>query len=422
MIEGSLDRRLYGIGNYSNMDLPSLWATGGAGRLDQGPASIRSNLSELQFVSDDGPAANNQKDTEPHLSPLSPISRIDFASREDITPVPTPIDIEPASRFSFLSLGTSDSSSVETNEELDQLTASDESLKGAGKRPLPEVPGQAQSRPLPVRPMVAAPADRFSRLSTPEFIQGCSKDILPISRFSSDSGSTWGRSSVGENRQIHDPTPEDTPPVHQAPEDTPLVHHTSTTLPSVSLASTSSPPLPPSPPPPSLESLLIVPKAPSPRYTRDLSSPTSIDLVTAAGLPIVGENGEEILFGALFRDRKAVVIFIRYFWCLFCDDYVRSISKSVTPEILKNKGVDLIVMGNGSADVIKMYKSAPLFTFEVRAFDEADLIGFRDAKVPIQGVYRSILSAARRSRVIQNPRRASQPSPRAGWRKWLPQE
>lgn len=423
MIEGSRDRRLYGIGNYDRLDVPPLRATGGTRRLSQGPVSAFSSISELDFVSDDEPTANGKKNTEPQLSPCSQISKIDFASREDITPIPTPIDTEPEYRVSFLSFGTSDdSSSIGTNDELDQLAASEESLKGVGKRPLPELPGQAQSRPLPARPTIVVPDGRFSRSLSPEFIQGCSKDTSTASRPSSDPGSdTRGRSSVGENRQTHDRTPEDTTPVH-APEDSPLLHHTPVTPPRVSFASDSSPPPPPSPPYPSLESLIPVPKTPKPHHIRDLASPTSIDLIAAASLPIAGENGEQILFGALFRDRKVVVIFIRYFWCLFCDDYVRSISKSVTPEIMKNKGVDLVVIGNGSPDMIKMYKSTPLFTFEVRIFDETDIIGFRDAKGPIQGVYRPVFSAARRSRVIQNQRSASPVSTRAGWRKRVSQE
>jgi len=380
---GSLDRRLYGIGAYTHLDAP--WALQrGASRLSERSGSSFTPLSELRFVSDDDPVTTGPKDTEP-----PPCSPMDFAPREDTTPLQTPIE-EPVSRFSFLSFSTSDSSSFATNEELDQLAQSETDTKGVGKRPLPEVPGQAQSRPLPTRPMVTIPTDQSSRTPLREFVQGSSKDLLTPARPSSDSGhGTWG-SSVEEKRQeVHDLTPKYTTPVHRTPA----------TTTSLSLASTSSL-HPPSPPPPSLETVALIPKTPTPHYSRDLVSPTSIDLVTAAGLPIVGENGEEILFGALFRDRKAVVIFIRYFWCLFCDDYVHSITKSVTPEILKNKGVDLVVIANGAPDMIKMYKSTPLFTFVAHIFDEADPIGLRDAQVTIQGVHRSILPVARRSRVI----------------------
>ncbi|KAF9648677.1 hypothetical protein BDM02DRAFT_3078302, partial [Thelephora ganbajun] len=93
--------------------------------------------------------------------------------------------------------------------------------------------------------------------------------------------------------------------------------------------------------------------------------PTSIDLVTAAGLTIIGENGEEVLFGALFRDRKVIVIFIRHFLCLFCEDYVRSISNSVTLEILEKRGVDLVLIGSGSAGMARIYKKMARFHFTV---------------------------------------------------------
>jgi peroxiredoxin len=153
-----------------------------------------------------------------------------------------------------------------------------------------------------------------------------------------------------------DPTPEDTPPVIH-PKTPPAI---------VSSPSTVSPPPPPIPPltnldPPAVAVPVILPTASKPDYPApilsELLSPTSIDLVTASGLTISGENGEQISFGALFRDRKVVVIFIRHFWCLFCQDYIRSITNSVSPETLKKKGVDLVLIGNGAPGMIRAYKS-----------------------------------------------------------------
>lgn len=406
MIEGSWDRRPHGIQGYTHLDAKPSWVSGKkvTGQPGERPISVYTALSELRFVSDDDEDTASTTDTGSCFSPCSPISQIHFAYPEETITLLTTIESEPQPLDSFLPSPT-DSSSQSIPEESARMSPSEQSpstkdmtsvspqqpewamrrLDGsaisdskAGRRPLPEVPGQAQSRPLPPRPagMTTVPGRRGpGRPSYPpplEFSQGSPRNLLAASRPASDSGTdTWSQSTE-EKISTHDSTPRGTPLMHHAPTPsavTPRTPASHSLLPSV---------LPPPIPPlhqtlhPSPSS--IIPAAVSTTLVSchtalpalpsgELVSPTSIDLITAAGLKVTGENGEEILFGDLFRYRKVIVIFIRYFWCLFCEDYVRSISNSVTLEILKNKGVDLILIGNGTPGMMRVYKSTPLSTF-----------------------------------------------------------
>jgi hypothetical protein len=380
--EESWDRPPYGTQDHTHLDVVPSYVSGKsvAGRLGKRPLSIHTTLSELRFVPfDDGDPSLAAPETG--SSKHSPISQMRFASPDETMTLLTPIEFEPRSPDSFLSSPTTDFSSPGISEEPAQVTqypspteyttsvplhpgrdmpGLDESVisdSNFGKRPLPEVPGQVQSRPLPLRPTETVSwrcSDRFSYPHLQEFVQGCSKDPLAASR------------------PVSDHTPEDTFPTHHEP----------------ALAIASSP-VSPSPPPwsplgshPTLHSRpsFVIPASirttskPPVLPPGDLVSPTSIDLVTAAGLTITGENGEQISFGALFGDRKVIVIFVRHFWCLFCQDYVRSISNSVTPEILENKGVDLVLIGNGPPGMIKAYNSRYLSALrcEGHTFDETD--------------------------------------------------
>jgi len=365
MIEGSWDRRPA----LTRLHATPPWFSVGtvAGGLDERPTSARSSLSELQFVSEEEDATDPQ---DPGSSPssCSQISQLHFAPPEETTTPTSSIEFVPLSRHSSLSFST-DSSSPGAEEGQARTTPSEQfslttdtssvspqrpgwavtRLDGptipdsgkVGRRPLPEVPGHARSSPLPYRPeeMAMIPGwrsrDQFdSYPRRQEFFRGCSKDLSTTSQPASGPGPAIRSQSVEEKRPKVDPTSEDTPLTISPPA--------------------ASPPL----------SLMIPfsPTAPIHSFV-NLLPPTSIDLVTAAATTITGENGGQILFGALFRDRKVVVILIRHFWCLCCQDYVRSILNSVNPEILGKRGVDLVLIGNGTPGAIKAYKSMSWSTF-----------------------------------------------------------
>lgn len=389
MIEGSWDRRPHGIRGYAHLDATPSWDSGktAAGQPGGRPISVYTALSELRFVSDEDEGITGPMNPGMHPSPCSPISQIHFASPEEIMTPLTPIEFR--SRDSPLSSPTTNPPSPVIYEEPVQMAPSEQpplttvspqqprwatrkldgstisDSKKVAKRPLPEVPGQAQSRPLPPRPaeIATVPGRRGPGRSSyppfPDFVQGSSEGSLTPSRPVSDSGPDARSQSMEERRPTRGPKPEDD---H-------LIHHTPVP-PTVTSPAPAPPPLSTSPSfailpprPPAVVSMNPMPRCPTAPIPGDIVSPTSIDLVTATGLKITDENGEDIIFGDLFKDRKVIVIFIRYFWCLFCEDYVRSISNCVTPEILKNKGVDLILIGNGTPGMMKSYKSTSLFTF-----------------------------------------------------------
>jgi len=357
MVEGSWNRRPHGVPALIRIHATPPWISAKtvAGGHDERPSSVCSSLSELQFVSEED--TTDPQDTGSYPSPSSQISQLQFASPEEATTPTTPIEFGPLSRKSSLSFST-DSSSPGAHEGQAWMTPSEQfplmpdtssvlpQRPGwAVTGPLPEVPGHAQYLPSPSKPeeMATDPGwrcpDQFSYHRSQEFVQGCSSIA---SRPSSDPGTDTWNQSVEEKRAKGDTTSEDTPPVHHAPA--PLI-----------ILPPAASPIPPSSPPPS--PMFPLHPATSIQSFVDLLPPTSIDIVTAAATTITGENGGQILFGALFRDRRVVVILVRHFWCLCCQDYVRSILNSVTPEILGRRGVDLVLIGNGMPGAIKVYKS-----------------------------------------------------------------
>ncbi|KAG2100899.1 hypothetical protein BD769DRAFT_1676910 [Suillus cothurnatus] len=84
--------------------------------------------------------------------------------------------------------------------------------------------------------------------------------------------------------------------------------------------------------------------------------PTKRQLLDAASCVVVAENGIRVPFGDLFRDQKTIVIFIRHFWCPLCQDYMFSIANNVDPQVLKESGMNLVIISNGSYNMIKSYR------------------------------------------------------------------
>ncbi|THU95347.1 hypothetical protein K435DRAFT_130020 [Dendrothele bispora CBS 962.96] len=84
--------------------------------------------------------------------------------------------------------------------------------------------------------------------------------------------------------------------------------------------------------------------------------PTYSQLQHAASQYVISQTGQAVPFGTLFKDRKTVVCFIRHFLCPLCQDYMFSISRNVSPAILREKDVDLVIISNGSYGMIKSYR------------------------------------------------------------------
>ncbi|KAJ6501043.1 AhpC/TSA antioxidant enzyme-domain-containing protein, partial [Mycena vitilis] len=84
--------------------------------------------------------------------------------------------------------------------------------------------------------------------------------------------------------------------------------------------------------------------------------PTHQQLLEAAELPVISESGVRVPFGNLWQGQETIVCFIRHFWCPLCQDYMFSISRNVSPDILRSAGMDLVVISNGSFEMIKSYR------------------------------------------------------------------
>lgn len=74
------------------------------------------------------------------------------------------------------------------------------------------------------------------------------------------------------------------------------------------------------------------------------------------------EQGRKTLFKDVIRHRQTFVIFLRFFWCAKCQDYVRSISKFFEPGSEARKQLDdsnstVVFIGTGSWRMISSYRS-----------------------------------------------------------------
>ncbi|KAF8556225.1 hypothetical protein OG21DRAFT_1384891, partial [Imleria badia] len=106
------------------------------------------------------------------------------------------------------------------------------------------------------------------------------------------------------------------------------------------------------------------PEAARPSTTHSSSSPsfnehalpTAKQLAEAASCFVIAENGLRVSFGELFRDQRTIVLFIRHFLCPLCQDYMFSLTDNVDQRMLKDAEVNLVVIGNGSYNMIKSYR------------------------------------------------------------------
>ncbi|KAJ7772599.1 AhpC/TSA antioxidant enzyme-domain-containing protein [Mycena maculata] len=84
--------------------------------------------------------------------------------------------------------------------------------------------------------------------------------------------------------------------------------------------------------------------------------PNQRQLEEAAALPVISEGGVHVTFGSLWQGQKTIVCFIRHFLCPLCQDYMFSISQNVSPEVLRGAGIELVIISNGSYEMIKSYR------------------------------------------------------------------
>ncbi|ETW86562.1 hypothetical protein HETIRDRAFT_307693 [Heterobasidion irregulare TC 32-1] len=83
----------------------------------------------------------------------------------------------------------------------------------------------------------------------------------------------------------------------------------------------------------------------------------------ASNLEIFDVKGAQVRFGSIFENEKAVVVFIRHF---FCGQYVSQLA-SVRQDALKDAGVKIVVVGCGEWKLIDNYKETTSFQGDIYA-------------------------------------------------------
>ena len=73
-----------------------------------------------------------------------------------------------------------------------------------------------------------------------------------------------------------------------------------------------------------------------------------------AKLKILDANDRAIELGSLWRDRTAVLVFLRHFGCLHCREHVARLLADV--EAVRAAGAELYVIGNGSPSFIAGFR------------------------------------------------------------------
>ncbi|KAL8753505.1 MAG: hypothetical protein Q9184_005403 [Pyrenodesmia sp. 2 TL-2023] len=94
----------------------------------------------------------------------------------------------------------------------------------------------------------------------------------------------------------------------------------------------------------------------------DNKPPTKRDLDKVAQLSVLDENGKPHTFKSLYSSdtkeaSRVLIIFIRHFFCGNCQEYLRSLSTSITPNAIQAlpTPTKVIVIGCGQPDLIPMY-------------------------------------------------------------------
>ncbi|XP_036912072.1 peroxiredoxin-like 2C isoform X2 [Sturnira hondurensis] len=82
---------------------------------------------------------------------------------------------------------------------------------------------------------------------------------------------------------------------------------------------------------------------------RDPSGPEYPQPLAAAvaELPVLDAFGRRVPFGELFRERRAIVVFVRHFLCYTCKEYVEDLAK-IPKSLLQEANVTLTVIGQSS--------------------------------------------------------------------------
>ncbi|XP_053154754.1 peroxiredoxin-like 2C isoform X2 [Hemicordylus capensis] len=104
------------------------------------------------------------------------------------------------------------------------------------------------------------------------------------------------------------------------------------------------------------------PLAATPPVTKQISGQSAwqhmeeepVELRDASQRLVVDAAGKEIPFGSLYKEQKAIVVFVRHFLCYACKEYVEDLGK-VPKAFLQNANVKLVIIGQSSHHHIKPF-------------------------------------------------------------------
>ncbi|XP_068127530.1 peroxiredoxin-like 2C isoform X1 [Hyperolius riggenbachi] len=88
------------------------------------------------------------------------------------------------------------------------------------------------------------------------------------------------------------------------------------------------------------------------------------DLELAASCLVRDRNGRSSQFGDLYRDTKAIIIFVRNFLCYTCKEYVEDLA-NIPKSFLQKADVRLIVIGQSSHLHIQQFCSTTGYPHEI---------------------------------------------------------
>ncbi|KAF2431245.1 hypothetical protein EJ08DRAFT_611089 [Tothia fuscella] len=90
------------------------------------------------------------------------------------------------------------------------------------------------------------------------------------------------------------------------------------------------------------------------------SIPTAAELAKVGEMTLLDAEGREHTFKSIYDDPSVdrhLIIFVRHFFCTVCQEYLRTLSDSITPSTISSlqPSTKLTIIGCGSPDLVKSY-------------------------------------------------------------------
>lgn len=118
--------------------------------------------------------------------------------------------------------------------------------------------------------------------------------------------------------------------------------------------------------------------------------PSAETLREAGHLRVKNEGGIEVDFNTLYTvsnaQKRQFIIFIRHFFCGACEEYIKAISRTLTPEKIAAASTSISIIGCGGSDLIADYRKRNDISFPVYAdlsLELFDKLGMPKSSAPI---------------------------------------